>query len=47
MAAAPVPQALGVPEGQAQAPLPLHCWPSGHLVAQAPQLLASVASAAQ
>jgi hypothetical protein len=45
-AVVPLPQALGVAVGQAQA-LPEHCSPSGHLVPQAPQLLASVVSAAQ
>jgi hypothetical protein len=42
----PLPQALGVAAGQAQA-LPAHCWPRGHLVPQAPQLLASVERTAQ
>jgi hypothetical protein len=46
MAVVPLPQALGVAVGQAQA-LPEHCWPRGHLVPQVPQLLASVERTAQ
>jgi hypothetical protein len=45
-AAEPVPQALGVLAGQEQVP-PLHCWPTGQMAPQAPQLLASVPRVAQ
>ena len=45
-APAPLPQASGVAEGQAQLPL-AQAWPAGQTALQAPQLLASVEVVAQ
>jgi hypothetical protein len=42
----PDPHAFGVAAGQPQVPC-RHCWPAGHEVPQAPQLLASSVVSAQ